>query len=69
MHWCRNHGAGGAGALLKFVKGGLSLPEMGHFLVNTYLKVSLYILLAHACTTVLILQQLAVCHGVQCSGR
>ena len=45
-------GAGGAGAPLKFVKGGLSPPEMNLFLVNTYLKVSLYILLTHAYTTV-----------------
>ena len=53
-------GAGGAGAPLKFVKGGLSPPEIYLFLVNTYLKVSLYILLAHALLYILTLQQLAM---------
>ena len=56
-------GAGGAGAPLKFVKGGLSPLKwtcLYLFLVNTYLKVSLYILLAHALLYILTLQQLAM---------
>ena len=56
-------GAGGARAPLKFVKGGLSPLKwtcLYLFLVNTYLKVSLYILLAHALLYILTLQQLAM---------
>ena len=59
--WRRNQGGwGGAGAPLKFVKGGLSPPEMNLFLVNTYLKVSLYILLTHTLLYILTLQKLAM---------